>query len=92
MIVLKILGKQNCAPCQSAKNKWSTMLDKWNMRDKINFVFKDIETEEGRAEAEFYEVKDVPFTVIEVDDEPVKSWKDKIVDNNEVKKVLESLI
>ena len=92
MITLKIIGKQDCVPCNSAKKKWNLYLEKWNMKEKVDFMFLDVDTDEGKAEAEFYEVDDVPFTTIEYDDEPIKSWKDKIVEKSEVRKVLDNLL
>lgn len=91
MIVLKIIGKKDCNPCESAKRKWIELLDKWNISDRVKFIFSDAEEDQGRAEAEFYEVIDFPCTVIEYKDEPIKIYREKIVSSEEVKRILVDL-
>jgi thiol-disulfide isomerase/thioredoxin len=58
----EVYGKQNCAKCDSTKDKLAHLLGKMGLPAEI--VFVDMGTVTGRAEGAFYDVYDVPTTIV----------------------------
>ena len=61
---IHIFGKDNCAYCVSTKSKVAHFLRKWELADKVQVVYHDMESVDGRAEGCFYDVMDVPTTIV----------------------------
>jgi len=70
-MIIEIYGKQNCKLCESAKKKVSHFLEKWGMKDNVKIVFQDMETEDGAAEGDFFDVFDIPSVLLKSDSDVV---------------------
>ena len=58
----EIYGRQNCGKCSSTKDKLDHVLGKLGQAAEI--VFVDLDTVVGRAEGAFYDVHQVPTTIV----------------------------
>ena len=86
MVKISIFGKQGCARCDTTKKKVSHFLRKWEFDHKVEMVFHDIDTLDGRAEGAFYDVADeLPLTVIERDGQQVARWEGDVPNSASVK-------
>ena len=70
-MIIEIYGKQGCSLCQSAKKKIGLMLDKWDMTAQVDVVFQDMETVDGAAEGDFFDVFHVPSVLLKRDADSV---------------------
>ncbi len=74
-MIIEVYGKQECKLCQSAKRKLSHFLSKWEVEDRVDVVFQDMETEHGAAEGDFFDVFDIPSVLLKKDtDHVVARW------------------
>jgi len=85
---IKIFGKPNCAKCRTTKNKLEFFLPKWNVSNKIKMVFYDMDTVEGLAEGAFYDVDNVPTTLVEKDGKEIKRWELEVPSSEEMKELV----
>jgi len=69
-----VFGKVGCARCESTKRKVTHLLDKWGVGDRIGMDFVDMGTVEGLAEGSFYDVSQVPVTIITQGQDEVARW------------------
>jgi len=83
-----VFGKNGCAKCQTTKNKLGHFLAQWEMEKQVDFVFQDLETVDGRAEGAFYDVNDIPVTIVEKEGRQVARWDGEIPNSQAVKLVL----
>lgn len=70
-MIIEIYGKQGCSLCQSAKKKIGLLLAKWETKDAVEVVFQDMETEDGAAEGDFFDVFDIPSVLLKPDADSV---------------------
>ena len=70
-MIIEIYGKQSCSLCQSAKKKIGLLLDKWDMTAQVDVVFQDMETVDGAAEGDFFDVFHVPSVLLKPDADSV---------------------
>jgi thiol-disulfide isomerase/thioredoxin len=73
---IEVYGKQDCGLCEAAKKKVARYLEKWEMTDEVDVVFRDMETVDGAAEGDFYDVFDIPTVLVKDGDELVDRWDD----------------
>ncbi len=66
-MIIEIYGKQDCKLCESAKKKVAHFLKKWELSESVRVVFQDMETEEGAAEGDFFDVFDIPSVLLKQD-------------------------
>ena len=66
-MIIEVYGKQGCKLCQSAKKKITMFLGKWDMTESVPVVFQDMETVEGAAEGDFFDVFDIPSVLLKED-------------------------
>jgi hypothetical protein len=83
-MVIEVYGKKNCSLCESAKKKIAVFLKKWEMTDEVEVVFRDMETVEGAAEGDFYDVFEIPTTLVKDGEEVVARWEDARIDSKEL--------
>lgn len=76
-MIIEVFGKQNCELCESAKKKIGVLLDRWDMADQVQVVFQDMDTAEGGAEGDFYDVFEIPTVLVKDGSEVVGRWEDK---------------
>ena len=82
MTRIAIFGKQGCAKCATTKNKLNHYLSRWSLNKSVEMVFHDLDTIEGRAEGAFYDVNQIPVTIVEKEGRSVARW-DGAVPNSE---------
>jgi hypothetical protein len=63
-MIIEIYGKQNCELCESAKKKVAHFLEKWDMKERVQVVFHDMETVEGASEGDFFDVFEIPSVLL----------------------------
>ena len=61
---IEVYGKQDCRLCESAKKKIEHFLGRWDVKDSVELAFMDIETESGAAEADFFDVFEIPTVLV----------------------------
>ena len=89
MVRISIFGKQGCARCDTTKKKVTHFLSKWELDHKVEMVFHDLDTLDGRAEGAFYDVADeIPLTVIERDGQQVARWEGDVPNSASVREVI----
>jgi hypothetical protein len=74
-MIIEIYGKQECKLCESSKRKVAHFLKKWDMSEDVQVVFQDMDTVDGAAEGDFFDVFEVPSVLLkEGRDEVVARW------------------
>ena len=89
MVRVAVFGKQGCARCESTRKKLDFFISRWDLLKKVSLVFHDMDTFEGRAEGAFYDVEDVPATIVMNDDRKVARWDGEIPDSKQIRVCLE---
>lgn len=90
MTTIAVFGKTACAKCKTTKNKLNHFLSAWHLDHKVNMVFHDLETVDGRAEGAFYDVYNaIPVTIVNKDGREVARWDGEIPNSQAVRLVLE---
>ena len=75
---LEVYGKQGCDLCRSAHKKLTLFLEKHSVGEGVALNFVDMETEEGAAEGDFFDVFNVPTVLLLKDDaEVLARWEGK---------------
>jgi len=90
-MIIEIYGKQGCDLCKSTKRKIEHLLSKWSLGPKVQLVFQDTDTEHGAAEADFFDVFEVPTVLLKRqvgDAEVLARWDRKPPPSNELKTYL----
>jgi len=73
-MLIGVFGKDGCELCQQTKRKVTHFLSKWGVSDSVEFSFFDMDTVEGMAEGMFYDVDQIPATII-LDDVGTVLWR-----------------
>ena len=82
----EVFGKPDCAMCKSTKDKLTHLLTKDQAAGAIGLAFVDMDSIQGRAEGAFYDVRNVPTTLLWSDDEePLARWEGCIPPSTEIK-------
>ena len=61
---IEVYGKQGCGLCKSAMKKIDHFLGKQGLGDGVEVEFMDMETEEGAAEGDFFDVFHIPTVLL----------------------------
>jgi len=85
-----LFGKKECAKCRTTKNKLSHFLSQWQFDRPVSMVFHDLETVDGRAEGAFYDVNQIPATIVETDGRQVARWDGEIPNSQAVRLILQA--
>ena len=88
MVTISIFGKEGCAKCSTTKNKIRHFMTQWEMDHKVEIVFHDMDTLDGRAEGAFYDVQDVPLTIIAQNGRQLARWDGEVPNSRSVKAAL----
>jgi len=89
VVKISIFGKPGCARCNTTKKKLNHFLGKWELDHDVDLVFHNLDTLEGRAEGAFYDVSDIPLTVIEREGREVARWDGEVPNSDSVRAVIE---
>ena len=74
---VEIFGKQGCDLCKSAIRKLTHLVEQWNIAAEVPINFVDVETEDGAARGDFYDVFDIPTVLLLKDEQQVLARWDK---------------
>ena len=75
---IKVFGKQNCAKCETTKNKINHYLKKNKASADTLLEFHDLDTIDGMAEGAYHDVLRVPTTIIEKDENILMRWDGEV--------------
>ena len=74
----EVYGRQGCNLCKSAHKKLTLFLEKQGVGGDVELNFVDMETEDGAAEGDFYDVFHVPTVLLLKDDSQILGrWEGK---------------
>ena len=93
-MLIEIYGKEGCDLCHSAWKKVNHLLDKWSMDDDVELEFMDTDTVDGAAEADFFDVFDIPGVLVKPKDDRdkvVARWEGEAPPSDELRESLEQL-
>ena len=82
---VQVFGKQNCGKCESTKHKVEHYIRKLGVAGSVSYIFFDVDTVDGMAEGAFYDVHDVPTTIIRQGDADLARWDGVVPDSIELK-------
>jgi hypothetical protein len=75
-VIIEIYGKENCKLCETAKKKVAHYLAKWDMSEHVEVVFQNMDTVDGAAEGDYFDVFEVPSVLLkEGRNEVVARWE-----------------
>jgi len=90
MTKINIFGKIGCAKCESTKRKLGHFLDQWKLDHKVEMVFYDMDTLDGRAEGAFHNVELIPATLVERGGRILARWDGVVPKSADVRAALET--
>ena len=80
---IKIFGKQNCAKCETTKNKINHYLKKNTSLLSVPLEFYDLDTIDGMAEGAYNDVLKIPATIIEKNGKILVRWDGEVPKTDE---------
>jgi len=80
---VKIFGKKDCNLCQASVKKFQFFLDKWELSERIELTFYDLDTVEGLTEGSLLDALEVPTIILEEDGREVARWEKRIPKSDE---------
>jgi len=86
---VRIFGKQNCAKCETTKNKFNHFFKKYGNEVLTNLEFYDMDTVDGYAEGAYHDVLKIPTTLIEKESKLLKRWDGEVPNTEEFKSLFE---
>jgi hypothetical protein len=75
---VKVFGKQNCAKCETTKNKINHYLKKNNSLSAVSLEFYDLDTVDGMTEGAYHDVLKIPTTIIEKEESMLARWDGEV--------------
>jgi hypothetical protein len=75
---IKVFGKQNCAKCETTKNKINHYLNKNNTLSGMSLEFHDLDTIDGMTEGAYHDVLKIPTTIIEQNEDILIRWDGEV--------------
>ena len=81
-----IFGKPGCPQCQSTKKMMEVKLPKWGVDAKVTFFNTD--DPRDRARAAFYDVLDIPTTIVKIDGKETARFVERVPRSPELKTAL----
>jgi len=86
---IEIYGKQGCELCKSAQKKVAHFLQQWQAASEVSMVFMDVETEQGAAESDYFDVFQIPTVLVLKDDGHLAArWDGEAPPSQELKRVV----
>jgi len=82
---IKIFGKSGCAKCETTKNKVRHFIAKWDVDDKVEVTFYDMDSVDGMAEGAYNDVAQIPTTIVEKNDSVVARWDGEVPHSEKIK-------
>ncbi len=69
-MIIEIYGRQDCSKCESAKRKVRHLVSKWDVGDQVEVLFRDMDTVDGAAEGDFFDVFEIPSVLLKPEEDP----------------------
>jgi len=85
---VQLFGKQDCAKCESTKHKVEHFIHRLGVCERVRLTFFDMDSVDGMAEGAFYDVYDVPTTIIRDDGRALARWDGVVPDTKGLKQYL----
>ena len=85
---IKVFGKNGCAKCETTKNKLKHFITKWEVEEKVNLDYHDMETIDGMAEGAYNDVLQIPTTIIEKNNQILARWDGEVPNSEKVKEYI----
>jgi hypothetical protein len=89
---VQIFGKKECGRCSVAKSRIQYIIKKMSVENKVSFCFLDVETPEGLAESMFFDVADIPTTIVKHNQQEVARWDGKPPLTSEFGKLIDKIV
>ncbi len=80
---VKIFGKKDCNLCKASLKKFQFFLDKWELTERIELTFYDLDTVDGLTEGSLLDALEVPTIILEEDGMEVARWEKTIPKSDE---------
>ncbi len=88
---IHVYGKKDCQLCKSAKRKTEVLLKKWNKDGLYPVKLIDLETVDGAADGDYFDVFDIPSVFVMEDEWTVaRRWDGQAPPSGELHSALES--
>ena len=88
-MIIEVYGKPDCGLCKSANRKIAHLLQKWSLDGAVQVVFRDMETVEGAAEGDYFDVHQIPTVLLMQDGEHVLArWDGQAPPSDELRRRL----
>jgi len=82
---VQVFGKLDCGKCESTRHKVEHFIHKLGVNGTVRLSFFDLDTVDGMAEGAFYDVRNVPTTIIRNDGCDLARWDGVVPDSRELK-------
>jgi len=80
---VKIFGKKDCNLCKASISKFKFFLDKWELAERIELAFYDLDTVDGLTEGSLLDALEVPTIILEEDGVEIARWEKRIPRSDE---------
>ena len=87
---VKIFGKKDCNLCKASLRKFRFFLGKWELVERIELTFYDLDTVDGLTEGSLLDALEVPTIILEEDGVEIARWEKRIPRSEEFEKILVS--
>jgi hypothetical protein len=87
---VKIFGKKDCNLCQASVKKFQFFLDKWELTERIELTFYDLDTVDGLTEGSLLDALEVPTIILENDGMEIARWEKTVPRSDEFEKIFVS--
>ena len=89
-MLIEIYGRQDCERCSQSKKKVDVLVNrKWKLGDGVQLAFQDMESVDGAAIGAFFDVKDIPTTVVREGYAVVARWDGVHPEEDKLRSILQ---
>ncbi len=80
---VKIFGKKDCNLCKASLKKFQFFLDKWELTERIEINFYDLDTVDGLTEGSLLDALEVPTIILEKEGLEIARWEKRVPRSDE---------
>ncbi len=84
---VKIFGKKECNLCKASVKKFQFFLNKWELAEKVELSFYDLDTVDGLAEGSLLDALEVPTIILEEGGVEIARWEKTVPGSDEFGKI-----
>jgi glutaredoxin len=81
---VKIFGKKDCPICKASLRKFEFFLHKWELAERVELAFYDLDTVDGLTEGSLLDALEVPTIVLEDEGVEIARWEKRIPRSDEL--------